>query len=69
MNTIWKYELPIAQEFTIDSPKDNMIVAVRSQYNKPFMLVKIDRNEKQMTKRLFSCFGTGHDIPPIPGKK
>jgi hypothetical protein len=68
MKTIYKYILPIVNEFELLLPKDNVIISLDSQNNLPCLWAIVDPNEKEIVQRTFSCFKTGEPIPNIEGK-
>jgi hypothetical protein len=58
--TIHKYPLEMADEFTIDMPKDARILSVQMQRGVPMIWALVDTTEKEVSHR-FALRGTGHD--------
>ena len=61
MKTIYKYEVPIEDEFYIGIPLGADILCIQSQNNKAFIWVLIDTELKKVS-RGFIMVGTGHKI-------
>ncbi len=60
-NTIWKYSVPFAGEFTLDMPKGAEVLTLQLQEGEPVMWVAVDPDaEKEEIK--FSLIGTGHAV-------
>ncbi len=61
MITIWKYEIPIEEHFSIDVQKHSIFLSVQCQKGVPtiWCLVNTDR---EVVKREFRLYGTGHDL-------
>lgn len=71
MRTIWKYELPIADEFTIEMPAGAKVLCVQVQRRIPWPIpclwAEVDTTREPVLFR-FRLFGTGHDLPVgVPG--
>ena len=66
MSTIWKYELPIGDQFTIDIPNAGRIVHAEVIDNKPFIWVLVDESEG-LLRWHFTGYGTGYKMPADPG--
>ena len=75
MKTIYKYEIPIQDHFTLELPRNAEILTVQTQkvkveelyekHERPFIwaLVDIDSNKTMiLEKRYFRVSGTGHDL-------
>ena len=75
MRTIYKYEIPLQDYFTLELPKNAEILTVQAQltevkelYEKaerPFIwaIVEVDSNETMiLQKRFFRLSGTGHNL-------
>lgn len=61
---IWKYELPVTDEFELDLPAHAIALAVQTQYDRPCLWVQFhNRDRENFQKRKFSIFGTGHKMP------
>lgn len=63
---IFKYSIPLKDEFTLMLPKDAEILSFQSQLNDLFIWVCVNENA-ELVKRWFILRGTGHelDIPRI----
>jgi hypothetical protein len=61
MNVIWKYDVPVLDEFAISLPKEAEIVHVGSIGDKPYMWV-IHDPINDYEQRTFYVRGTGHNI-------
>lgn len=63
MSKIWKYGIPIEDEFTINLPIGSHTLCVQNQYNAPNIWVRVpDKVSIGYEKRSFFIFGTGHPI-------
>jgi hypothetical protein len=55
---IWKYEIPIKDDFTLEMPKDSKILSFQLQKDIPQLWAIVDENaEKEI--REFKLLGTG----------
>lgn len=61
---IFKYQIPVSDNFTLELPIGARILDVNLQYDKPFLWALIDENQKRIKMRQFAIFGTGQMIPP-----
>ena len=69
MITIWKYELPLEDEFTIDMPAQSKILCVQRQGDAPVIWAIVDTERAQISRK-FQIFGTGQsDIEIAEGMK
>lgn len=59
MKVIWKYEIPIAEQFSLAIPQYGEILSVQLQNNKPKMWVVVDSDEETIV-RTFQLVGTGN---------
>lgn len=61
--TIYKYEIPIEDEFDLLLPKGAKILSVGVQYEKPMIWALVPRETSltDMEHRSFKLRGTGHD--------
>lgn len=62
MKTIWKYPIPITDEFTLDLPIGAEVLSVNLQYKKSYIWVFIPNTNSETTKRNFRLFGTGNPV-------
>jgi hypothetical protein len=65
MLTIWKYEIPIQDNFELLMQRNAKILAVQTQFEVPCIWCLVDPKEK-MVQRRFRVAGTGHDIKEDP---
>lgn len=61
MKTIWKYALPVKDEFTIEMPLNAKILAIQSQNEIGHMWALVESNAP-MEMRTFVTIGTGHKV-------
>jgi hypothetical protein len=59
MRSIWKYNIPAQDEFSIAMPKGAEILSIQDQYGQPRMWVLVDTTEV-LVERRFAVVGTGH---------
>lgn len=59
MQTIYKYEVPIEDEFVVELPESAKILCVQVQHGEPFFWALVD-TANQPERRRFSLRGTGH---------
>ena len=62
MNTIFKYEFPITDRFSLDLPTDARILTAFIQNGKPCLCAEVDTN-RQLSSRRFAVIGTGLPRP------
>lgn len=62
METIWKYQFKIEDEFEIEMPSMSEILSVQMQGVIPCIWAKVWGNGHPV-KRKFQLFGTGQEIP------
>ena len=61
--TIWKYPVPVQDEFTVDMPPGAKVLSVQVQRDEPQMWAMVEEESyggKQ--RRRFRVIGTGHPI-------
>ena len=61
MDTVYKYEIPIVGEFTIDMPFLAQFLKVDFQNNTPVMWFLINTKHEKI-RRTFKVYRTGHQI-------
>ena len=66
MYSIWKYHMPLEDDFIIEMPKDSVILDIQSQDEKPTMWVLVE-TDVELEKRYFRMFGTGHKLNTVSG--
>lgn len=59
MKTVWKYDIPVQDEFSIAMPKGAELLSVQDQFGQPRMWVFVDTTEV-LVERRFAVVGTGH---------
>ncbi len=59
--TVYKYEVPADDNFTLEMPAGAQCLSVQAQYEKPFLWALVDPGARK-TKRQFRLAGTGHAI-------
>ncbi len=59
--TIWKYTLPIKDEFMIEMPSNAKVLTIQSQNGEGCMWVLVDPDASTET-RTFKTIGTGHSV-------
>ena len=61
MTTIWKYEIPIEDKFSIDMPKHAKVLSFQCQKGVPTIWCLVASDDK-IEKKEFRLYGTGHDL-------
>jgi hypothetical protein len=61
MNTIYKYNIPIQDEFVLSMPVNAEILCVQCQFGKPHIWVRLEDNAMSHNRQFF-LVGTGHQI-------
>jgi hypothetical protein len=61
MKRIYKYPIPITDEFTLELPIGAEILTFQTQHNKPHIWALIDP-EREFETVGFRLFGTGHPV-------
>lgn len=64
--TIWKYEIKITNEQTLELPLNAEILIAQRQYDTPCVWVKVEERIGQKEKRTIEVFGTGHPMSDEP---
>ena len=62
--TIWKYEIPIADSFSLEMPAGATILCVQTQEGEPCLWALVDESAEKV-QRLFALYSTGHTINDI----
>lgn len=62
MQTVYKYEIPIADEFGLVLPCGAQVLSVQVQRDQPCIWALVDPQEHKKRRRLFRFAGTGHPI-------
>jgi hypothetical protein len=66
MKTIWKYELERTGEQRVEVPRNAKLLCIKTQHGKPCIWFEVE-TESGTEERIFSIFGTGHEIPQDMG--
>lgn len=61
MNTIWKYHVPIEDNFTIEMPFNSKILSFQLQKTTLTIWCLVD-TDRPLNKRQFRLCGTGHEL-------
>lgn len=61
--TVWKFRIPMDEEFCLEIPSDPDILHVDVQHGDPCLWARVDP-DRPFAKYTFYIVGTGHDIPP-----
>lgn len=62
--TIWKYEIPFEDNFTVKMPMDSQILSAQIQETSGLLCIwALVQPENRTEKRTFELIGTGHPIP------
>lgn len=67
MKTIWKYEIPMQDLFSIDVQKGAEILSLQTQRGAPNLWMLVD-DAVGREKRTFCLYGTGRPVNHIDGK-
>lgn len=65
MNTIWKYQVPLKDNFVLELPMNAKILSFQTQDDVPYIWVLLDP-DNDPEKRVFRLAGTGHLINHMP---
>lgn len=60
--TIWKYELPVEDSFSLDLPVSAEILSLDVQYGRPTLWCLVDLELHEVKERTFRFFGTGQTL-------
>lgn len=61
--SVWKYKIPIADEFSHQMPVAAQVIHVESQGGEPWLWALVTPGNVAV-ERTFYLYGTGHTIPP-----
>jgi hypothetical protein len=64
MKTIWKFQIPIQDEFELYLPYIHRVLLTALQDEKPMMWVEVDTSSSKNIPFKFFVEGTGHEIEP-----
>lgn len=62
MKTVYKYTVPIQDEFTVTMPEGAKLLSFAAQNGDPMLWALVDPDAGFRTLRVFRLFGTGHTI-------
>jgi len=62
--TIWKYNVPVEDEVTLEMPKGARLLSFQAQEYDLVLWALVDPNAN-IEMRRFNVYGTGHPIPSI----
>ena len=62
-NAVWKYEIQVEDEFTVEMPRLAQVIHVAVQDNRPCMWALVNPAQPPTT-RTFHVHGTGHRVDP-----
>lgn len=65
MLTVYKYEVPLTDDFAIDMPCGARILSVQVQNGEPVLWALVDPEAREL-RRHFRLAGTGHMIDQAP---
>ena len=60
MKTIWKYQLDVDDEQSLEIPKGAQLLKIEAQHDVPCLWALVESQEETETIRLLT-FGTGHN--------
>lgn len=63
MKTIWKYQVEVSDELTLDMPYGAEILCVQMQGPAPQLWAIVNSGTASRVQRRFKWFGTGHPMP------
>jgi len=62
LKTIYKYELPVKDDFVLQLPEGAEILHIGTQYNRPNLWALVDPNAPKKPIKFIGA-GTGHPLP------
>jgi hypothetical protein len=62
MKTIWKYPIPMEDQFDLHVPEGGKLLAIQIQGVNPVMWFEVEQTHNP-TERSFHIVGTGHHVP------
>jgi hypothetical protein len=69
MNTVWKYNIPAQDEFTLDIPSPFTPLCVQTKNGKAWLWVRIFNTNKPTAPATFFVVGAGTPTPKQEGKE
>ena len=66
MNSIWKYELKVADEQLVEMPAGSLLLDVQVQNGVPCVWARVDPQQPKVKRKLVT-YGTGHPVPDTTG--
>lgn len=67
MKTIYKYEVPVTSGVTVQLPEGARLLCVQMQHGNPCLWAQVD-SDAPLETRSFCWYGTGHQLPHVPGQ-
>lgn len=61
MKAIWKWDIPLGDEFSFKMPKGAKILCIQEQHDFPKLLAIVDTSQEGEERR-FITYGTGHEM-------
>lgn len=68
-NTIWKFQLELADRQTVEMPSGSQILTVQLQHGKPCIWALVDTSQTGKEIRVIEIIGTGNPIPNPEDKR
>lgn len=65
MKTIWKFAVPLQDQFSIPLPEKAEVLTVQTQHGRPQFWAVVSPTAKT-EDRTFYLAGTGHKLPDVP---
>ena len=65
MKTIWKYDIPLTDRFSLEMPRGSRVLSDMSQHGLPHMWFHVD-TDAPMVRCDFAVVGTGNQMPDHP---
>lgn len=62
MKTIYKYEMPVNDDFVLAMPLGARVLTVQIHRDRPYIWALVDADQTATELRRFCCVGTGHPI-------
>lgn len=59
---VWKFPIPVEDEFSVDMPAGSQLLHFRTQYETPTLWALVNPHEQHQVSRRFRLAGTGHPI-------
>jgi len=66
LNSIWKFELKVADEQLVEMPAGSLLLDVQVQNGVPCVWARVDPEQPKVQRKLIT-HGTGHPVPDTTG--